>query len=195
LHNTDINDTNSNPEVESLVDRAISGDTEAFGRIFDIYADNIYRHIYYRIGNIEDAKDLVQDVFVKAWQAIPKYKRTSTPFLGWIYTISHNRIIDYYRTKKNYVYLDTEIATENVGVSPEKSVELQFTRRDVRKAILQLPEDQQQVIILCFIDGLEYSEVAALTNKTEGNIRVIVHRALKRMRKILGGEAGLTWKV
>ena len=186
MHDTDKNGSRSNLEVESLVAQAAGGDTEAFGRIYDIYADRIYRHIYYRTSNIEDARDLTQEVFVKAWQALPKYKRTKTPFLGWLFTISHNRVIDYYRTKKDYSYLKDEIVMEDSKRSPEKLVEDQFTQQEVRRAILQLPEDQQQVILMSFIEGFEYSEIASALNKSEGNIRVIVHRALKKMREILG---------
>ena len=101
MHNVDNTDPELNTEVESIVDRAIGGDTDAFGRLYDIYADRIYRHIYYRTNNVEDAQDLTQEVFMKAWQALPKYKKSRTPFLGWLFTISHNRVIDYYRTKKD----------------------------------------------------------------------------------------------
>ena len=169
-----------------MVDLAIGGDTEAFGRLYDIFADRIYRHIYYRTSNIEDARDMTQEVFIKAWQALPRYKRSKTPFLGWLFTISHNRVIDYYRTKKDYAYLDNEIIMEDCEGSPEKLVEAQFDQQEVRRAILQLPEEQQQVILMSFIEGFEYREIAAALNKTEGNIRVIVHRALKKMREILG---------
>ena len=100
-------------EAETLVERAASGDTEAFGRLYDVYADRIYRHIYYRTSNMEDARDLTQEVFIKAWQGLPKYKRTKTPFLGWLFTISHNRIVDYYRTKRDYAYLNNEIIMED----------------------------------------------------------------------------------
>lgn len=185
MHDTHNNDSRLYLEVESSVDRAAGGDTEAFGRLYDIYADRIYRHIYYRTGNVEDARDLTQEVFIKAWQALPKYKRTRTPFLGWLYTISHNRVIDYYRTKKDYAYLNNEIVMADPDRSPEKMAEAQFTQQEVRKAILQLPEDQQQVIIMSFIEGFEYSEIAVTLNKTEVNIRVIIHRALKKMREIL----------
>lgn len=184
---TDNEKSESRPDhdVELLVDRAANGDTEAFGRLYDIHADRIYRHIYYRTGNVEDARDLTQEVFIKAWRALPKYKKTRTPFLGWLFTISHNRIIDYYRTKKDYAYLDNEIAMEDHGMSPVKLVEAEITQQEVRKVILQLPADQQQVIIMSFIEGFEYSEIARALDKTEGNIRVILHRALKKMREIM----------
>jgi RNA polymerase sigma-70 factor, ECF subfamily len=181
-------DPGSNTEVESLVDRAAGGDPGAFGRLYDIFADRIYRHIYYRTSNVEDARDLTQEVFTKAWQGLPRYRRTGTPFLGWLFTISHNRVIDYYRTKKDYAYLDPEIILEDPESNPAKLVEAEFTQQEVRRAILQLPADQQQVIVMSFIEGFEYSEIAATLNKTEGNIRVIIHRGLKKMRKILGKE-------
>ena len=186
MHDTDKNDFKLNLEVESLVDRASEGDTEAFGRIYDIYADRIYRHIYYRTGNIEDARDLTQEVFIKAWHALPKYKRTKTPFLGWLFTISHNRVIDYYRTKKDYSYLKDETVMEDSDRSPEKLAEGQFTQQEIRRAILQLPESQQQVVLMSFIEGFEYDEIAAALRKSEGNIRVIMHRALRKLREILG---------
>jgi RNA polymerase sigma-70 factor, ECF subfamily len=187
LLNSETDDAKLNLEVESIVDRAVSGDTEAFGKLYDLYSDRIYRHIYYRTSNIEDARDLTQEVFTKAWQVLPKYKRTKTPFLGWLFTISHNRVIDYYRTRKDYAYLNQEIDLGKQANSPENLVEAEFTQQELRKAILQLPGDQQQVILMSFIEGFEYSEIASALNKTEGNIRVILHRGLKKMREILGG--------
>jgi RNA polymerase sigma-70 factor (ECF subfamily) len=185
LHNDSSGNPQVNLEVESIVERAAGGDTEAFGRLYDIYADRIYRHIYYRTSNIEDARDLTQEVFLKAWHGLPKYRRTKTPFLGWLFTIAHNRVIDYYRTKKHHSYLDNVIVAEDHDKGPEKLAEDKLTQQEVRRAILQLSEEQQQVILMSFIEGLEYSEIAAALNKKEGNIRVIIHRALKRIREIL----------
>jgi RNA polymerase sigma-70 factor (ECF subfamily) len=172
--------------VETIVERAVAGDAEAFGKLYDIYADRIYRHIYYRTNNVDDARDLTQEVFAKAWRVLPKYRRTNTPFLGWLFTISHNRVIDYYRTKKDHAYLNNDIDLGSQPTSPEKLVESAFTQQEIRKAMLQLPEDQQQVLLMSFIEGFEYQEIAAALNKTEGNIRVIMHRGLKKMREILG---------
>lgn len=186
MQNTNSKDSQFNIEVEAIVDRAVGGDIEAFGLLYDIYADRIYRHIYYRTSNVEDAQDLTQTVFLKAWQALPKYKRTKTAFLGWLFTISHNQVIDYYRAKKDYAYLNNEIMMDDNAKSPENLLEAQFTQQEVRRAILRLPEDQQQIILMSFIEGFEYNEIAAAVNKSEGNIRVIVHRALKKMREILG---------
>jgi len=187
LENPDNRDSYSNLEVEDIVDRAAAGDTEAFGRLYDIYADRIYRHIYYRTSSVEDARDMTHDVFIEAWQALPRYKRTETPFLGWLFTICRHTVIDYYRTKKDYAYLDNEIVLADSGKTPEELAEAQYTQQEIRRAILKLPYDQQQVVLLSFIEGFDYKEIAAILDKSEGNIRVIVHRALKKMREIMGG--------
>jgi RNA polymerase sigma-70 factor, ECF subfamily len=184
LSSTIVN-PNLHDEIDSLVDKAKSGDVNAFGRLYDIHVDRIYRHIHYRIGKTEDARDLTQEVFVKAWQALPKYKKTQTPFLAWLFTISHNRVIDFYRTHKVHNALDNGLDIEDPGKRPEILTEELFSQKELKKVILRLPEDQQQVILMYFIEGMEYKEIAAVLNKTEGNIRVITHRALKKMREIL----------
>ena len=187
MHIAGTDDSKKDIDVDSLVDRAVRGDTEAFGRLYDMYADNVYRHIYYRTTSVEDARDLTQDVFAKAWENLPRYRRTATPFLGWLFTISHNRVIDYYRTKKTHKYIDSDLAPGSGG-SPEESAEASLTQDRIRQAILQLSGDQQHAALLCLVEGLDHKEVAAVMGKSEGNVRVIVHRALKRMREILGSQ-------
>lgn len=177
-------------EAESLVSRALGGDEEAFGKLYDMYVDNIYRHIFYRISNKSDAQDLTQEVFIKAWKALPKYKATKTPFLGWLFTITHNRVIDYYRTHKDYDNIENETITTEKHDSPECFVETRAMQQEVRRAIQQLPDDQQKVIFMSFIEGFEYSEIAQTLQKSEGNVRVIIHRGLKRLHDILGDANG-----
>ncbi len=80
-----------------LVQRAIEHDKAAFSSLYDSYFDRVYRHVYYRISNKADVEDITQEVFLKAWQAIPRYKRTGAPFVAWLISIAGNLIIDYYR--------------------------------------------------------------------------------------------------
>ena len=131
---------------------------------------------------------MTHDVFIEAWQALPRYKRSKTPFLGWLFTICRHTVIDHYRTKKDHLYLDNNIVLEDPGKTPEELAEAQFTRQEVRRTILQLPYEQQEVILMSFIEGFDYKEISTILNKSEGNIRVIVHRALKKMREILPGS-------
>jgi len=171
-----------------LIQRAISRDPNAFGRLYDMYVDRVYRHLYYRVGNVADAEDLTQQVFLKAWQAIDRYRKRASPFLAWLMTISHNLVVDYYRTKKDKTYLETEVMADDSALSPEQVAEAHFDQRQLRRAILQLPGDQQQVILLRFVEGFRHAEIASSLGKSEGAIRVTLHRALARLRQILEKE-------
>jgi len=168
-----------------LVQRAVGHDPEAFGRLYDIHVDRVYRHIHYRVGNQQDAEDLTQQVFLKAWQSIPRYKETASPFIAWLMTISHNLIVDFYRTRKDKAYLEAEILADGSASSPEQAAETSLEQQRLRRAILKLGSDEQQVVILRFIEGFEFSEIASVLNKKEGNVRVILHRALVKLRTIL----------
>ena len=178
--------------IDFFVKEAIKGDADAFGRLYEVYVDRVYRHVYYRVGNTKDAEDLTQQVFLKAWQAIGRYKQTSSPFLAWLMRISHNLVIDFYRSIKDKVFLDAEIVANDVCSSPERIVETEFTQQMLRRAILQLPDEQQQVILMSFIEGFTYAEIASTLGKSEGNIRVILHRGLKKMRNLLEKEKDLS---
>jgi len=171
-----------------LVHKAINRDAEAFGRLYDMHVNRVYRHVYYRVGNKADADDLTQQVFLKAWQAISRYKKTASPFVAWLITISHNLVIDFYRTRKDESYPDIDFITHDPAPGPERAAEASFEQQRLRKAILHLRGDDQQVVMLRFIEGFEFSEIAALLGKKEGNIRVILHRALVKLRHVLEKE-------
>ena len=176
------------PDEALLVQRTIARDAEAFGKLYDVHVDRVYRHIYYRVGNEADAEDLTQQVFLKAWQAIDRYKKTASPFIAWLMTISHNLVVDFYRTRIDKAYLEAEVLADDSALSPEQVTEASFEQRRLRKAILQLGGDEQQVVILRFMEGFEFTEIASLLKKKEGNVRVILHRALVKLRNILEKE-------
>jgi RNA polymerase sigma-70 factor (ECF subfamily) len=171
-----------------LVQRAVEHDAEAFGKLYDMHVRRIYKHIYYRVGNEADAEDLTQQVFLKAWQAIHRYKKTTSPFIAWLMTISHNQVIDFYRTRKDKAYIEAEILADGPASRPEQTTEANFEQQHLRRAILRLGGDEQQVVILRFIEGFEFAEIASVMKKKEGNVRVILHRALVKLRDILEKE-------
>jgi RNA polymerase sigma-70 factor (ECF subfamily) len=172
-------------DIEKLVDRAIDGDGDAFGRLYDMHVDRVYRHIYYRVSNTADAEDLTQQVFIKAWQAIGRYKKTASPFLAWLIKISHNLVIDFYRSRKSEAYIDFDIVATKPETDPAHLAEAQFSQQEIRRAINKLHGDQQQVILMRFIEDFSYAEIAAALGKSEGAIRVILHRGLAKLKTIL----------
>ena len=180
-------------DLDELILRAKEGDAWAFGQLYDLHVDRMYRHIAYRVGNNKDAEDLTQEVFIRAWRAIGKYKITSTPFVGWLMRISHNLVVDTYRKRsgESETYLEDWSFISDPAPSPQEATESVFTRERLRQAIRLLPGDYQQVILMRFIEGFSYSEIASTLNVREGAIRVRQYRALRQLRTILEGEKGL----
>ncbi len=172
-------------DIDKLVERAINGDGDAFGRLYDMHVDRVYRHIFYRVSSTADAEDLTQQVFVKAWQAIGRYKKTASPFLAWLIKISHNLVIDFYRSRKPEIQTDIDMSATGPEATPALLAETEYTRQEIRQVINKLGGDQQQVILMRFIEDFSYAEIAAALGKSEGAVRVILHRGLAKMRTIL----------
>ena len=90
-------DTSRADKIRGLVARAIRGDAEAFGDLYAEYLDAIYRYVLLRVGDEASAEDLTEEVFVRAWEALPRYKAHKYPFSSWLYRIAHNLVVDAYR--------------------------------------------------------------------------------------------------
>ncbi|HSM55117.1 MAG TPA: sigma-70 family RNA polymerase sigma factor [Candidatus Sulfomarinibacteraceae bacterium] len=167
-----------------LVEQAINGDGAAYGVLYERYLDAIYRFIYFRVGSGPEAEDLTEEVFVKAWEAIPDFTPdTEQSFSTWLYRIAHNLVIDYHRKRRPQSWTSEQLALEE---SKNPSVEdAAHQRQDaalVAQAVQRLNEVEQQVIILRFVEGLSHSEIAEIIGKSEGASRIIQHRALSNLR-------------
>ena len=171
---------------DSLVKRAVQRDRVAFANLYDRYVDQVYKHVYYRVANQADAEDITQEVFIKAWKAINKYKRTGAPFVAWLIAIARNLIADHYRVREKLVSLDeVETIRDSAETGPEAMTEASLNKGYVRNAISKLKGDKQKVILMHFIDGFSYGEIAKVLNKSEGAVRVIQYRALNDLRSML----------
>jgi len=175
----------SEEDIDRLVAKAVGGDANAFGELYDIHVDQIYRHIYYRVGNTGDAEDLTQQVFLKAWKAIGRYRKKSVPFAGWLMTISRNLVIDFYRERKEKVSLDEKYEVADQEPGPAQLAETGVEYRKLIETIARLPEEHRRVVIMRFIEDSSYEDIAAALKKSEGAVRVIIHRALKEMRALI----------
>jgi RNA polymerase sigma-70 factor (ECF subfamily) len=181
------NDIPTNEEV--LVARAIRRDRDAFACLYDNYVDLVFRHICYRISDQREAEDLAQEVFIKAWLAIHKYKQTEAPFKAWLLTIARNLVFDYYKSKKKFVSLEeVEFFIEPAGKSFEEKLEDKEYKNYLKSAIMKLKGDKQRVILMHYIDDFSYAEIARVLNKSEGAIRVIQFRALIDLKQLLNGK-------
>jgi RNA polymerase sigma-70 factor (ECF subfamily) len=166
-----------------LVLRAIDRDQEAFGELYDRHVVRVYRHIYYMVGNAAEAEDLTAQAFMRAWEAIPRYQVRGAPFVSWLLRIAHNLGVSHLRSRRESSELHDGIVDQKAYRDPEASYERSAEEELVREAILKLRPEQRQVIVLRFIEDLEYPEVAAIIGKTVAAVRVIQHRALGSLRK------------
>lgn len=184
----EIDEVAANDDKETaLIAQAIEGKAEAFGHLYDRYLQRVYRHIYYRVGNISDSQDLAQEVFLRAWRAIPQYRSMGKPFSAWLFTIAHNLVKDHYRRRKGTSPLE-ELNEEAFPTQPDKEAEAYADKDEIRRCLVYLSPEQQQVLCLRFIDDLDCREVASIMGKKEGAIRVLQHRALAQLRQIMKQE-------
>jgi RNA polymerase sigma-70 factor, ECF subfamily len=179
--------TIANDEI-AHVEAAIRGDARAFAALYDRHAERVFRHVFYRVANQSDAEDLTQQVFLQAWRAIDRYQRTGAPFVAWLLTIAYHVVVSHSRRSKPTATLELEPVTNERWADPESETMSRFERRAVREAILRLKPDQQQVIIMRFVEHFDHADVAAALGKSEGYVRVIQHRALNELRRLLVHE-------
>ncbi|MSQ10791.1 MAG: sigma-70 family RNA polymerase sigma factor [Dehalococcoidia bacterium] len=182
--------TAQDPEVSLWVEQAVAGDSESFGRLYDLYVDRIYRHLYYRVGNATQAEDLAAQVFEKAYKAIGRYRTMGRPFFVWLLSIAHNLLVDHYRAQRDSSSIDDVIIPADDSADPVTLAEKSFASATLRQAIKKLKQDQQIVVVMRYIDGLDYADIAAAVNKTEGAVRVVLHRSLIALRKIISADEG-----
>jgi RNA polymerase sigma-70 factor (ECF subfamily) len=172
-----------NKEIAVFVRSAQSGDEQAFGRLYDIYFDRIYAFIFYRVHHKEVAEDIAEEVFIKAWTRISTVKAES--FGGWLYSISRNTLIDHYRKQREVIDI-SEI--ENIIESDQNIVEeteLLINQKLLLEMIRKLAPEQQIVMKLKFLEGMETEEVSEMISRSSGSIRVIQHRAIQRLHELM----------
>ena len=174
-------------EVVMLVDEAASGSFNAFGQLYEMFLDRIYRYTYYQVKDRMTAEDITETVFMKAWKQIATCKGQGATFSAWLYRIAHNQVVDTLKANRNLSALDLDDIPD--FDSPELAAGRQDELEELAEMIAELPEGQKQVLILKFIEGLTNSEISHILNKSEQAVRILQMRALTRMReKIRGGQ-------
>jgi len=176
--------------INALVNRARSGDAEAFGQLYDRYQPDLIRYLVHRVGDTEVAADLVQQVFLKAWQAIPRYEHRGVPFKAWLYRMAHNQMVDHHRTRRTTTGLDGVDVPEDAEA--ELHVEREELRDQLRAALEQLSEDHRQVLILRFLMEKSAREAGEIMGRKEVTIRGLQFRALQALRREFEALGGLS---
>src|SRR3989338_2207570 len=180
-------------EEKLLLYRIKQSDKDAFIRAYDLYVEQLYRFIYFKVGNREEAEDLCSAMFLKTWHYILENSLKDQKTLkALFYKISRNLIIDHYRkTKgKETMSLDDE---KGIKITDEKQnlnndIELKADLLVLESKLPELKDEYREVIILRFINELSIKEIAEVLDKSRGNVRILIYRSLNALKELLSQD-------
>ena len=180
-------------DEKELVERFQNGEKDVFNELVIKYQGKIYNLVYKYVSNSETARDLSQEIFIKAFRALPRFKRQSA-FYSWLYRIAINLCIDFIRQQKRGQTLsfedlttggNDEVMFNDVSPLPPDQVEAKELGHIIGKAVEQLPPKQQRVFNLRYHHGLQLKEIATQLDRSEGTIKAHLHHAHKRLQTLL----------
>lgn len=177
-------------DILQLVKKSQNGDSGAFGQLYDLFAQRIFRYISLKIQDNSLAQDLLQDTFIKAWKGLPALREKDLNFSAWLYKIAGNCVNDYFR--KKYRSPDTVELKEASFVSvPDRIGEqlaIEADMQAIESAFKKLPAQYRQVLELLFIQDFSLRETAEILQKNYVSVRVLQFRALKRLKEFISDD-------
>jgi RNA polymerase sigma-70 factor (ECF subfamily) len=181
-----------------IIDRAQKGDQDALATLYGLYQPRIYPYSLARLGNVQDAEDATSGIFIKLITSLEDFKWRGPPFSAWLFRIARNHIVDIIRRDaiKRGQTLPLGEALRFVGCdggfsSIEDHMDSLMRLEKVTVACRQLSPACNEVISLRFFAGLSVRDTARVLGKKEDNVKVIQHKAIDRLRKILNGEVSV----
>jgi len=164
-------------------------DADAYAKLYDLYVEKIYRFVYLKLSNKEEAEDITSDIFLKTWQYLidPEQGKDIKSFSGFIYQMARNKIIDVYRSrsrrKEDSIDIDIHIHIESKDNNFEK-IEQKHDAEIILKLIKQLKQEYQEILVLKYVEDMSTKEIANILGKTTTSVRVTMHRALKKLKQL-----------
>jgi len=183
-------ESQSNSEFEPqrlVIESAQNGDLEALGSLYDSHINQVYRYALARLGNVHDAEDVAEEIFLKMLAGLPSYQWRKVPFAAWLMRIARNEVVSFTR-RSGRRQQDTELPEELVdrqNNDPAETTERTMALEDLRVAVKLLPEAQREVIILRFASGLSVADTARALNKNENNVKVLQHKGMQRLQLLM----------
>jgi RNA polymerase sigma-70 factor (ECF subfamily) len=176
---------NRRDDMNELVKQMTAGDTEAFCDIVKVYEKNIYCYLYRLCGNREDALDLTQDTFLKAYANLHRFN-INMDFKPWIYRIAHNNFINHIKSKKEYMSLESEELPDYN--TPENIAILKDCNSSIDHIVSELPYKYRFIFLLRVLDDLSFKEIGSILKISESNARMRYLRVRKKISEALEGE-------
>jgi len=183
----DASDDAEAGRIAGLVDLARGGDAEAFGQLYDHYAAGVYRFVYYRVSSATLAEDLTSETFFRALRAMASFQWQGKDFGAWLVTIARNLVVDHYKAGRTRLETSTDDFTAHEGATegPEDEVIAGLTNEVLREALTKLPAEQQECLVLRFLNGQTIAETATALQRSEGAVKQLQLRAVRSLAKLL----------
>ena len=177
--------------LDRLVRRAVAGDHRAFASIYDEYTGRVYAYVRQRLGDPAEAEDVTAIVFLKVYEALPRYDHRGVPFSAWLFQIARNAVIDRYRRAGRLPHVSPIEEADNAPAPTdvEREVLARFDAERIREAMELLTDEQSEVLELRFFAGLTAPEAAQVTGRTPGAVKALQHRAIASLARVLEPEA------
>ena len=169
-------------EDQILLLKIKHGDQEAFAVIYDRYVDALFRFVVFRVQSEEIAQDITSELFLKIWQHITTAPTEVENLRAFLYQMARNLVADHYRSNQETLPLEEAIEVEGSGV---EDLNIHLSLAEVEKGLSNLPSEWQEVIILAYIEGFKHAEIGAIIGKSPAATRVVLHRAIKELKRIL----------
>lgn len=171
----------------ALVELARGGDADAFGMLYDHYHTSVYRFIYYRIGSVALAEDLMSETFFRALRSMGSFRWQGKDFGAWLMTIARNLTADHYKSGRTRLEFATEDMTahDSPTEGPENAVLASLTNEKLLTALGELPTEQQECLIMRFLQGLSIAETAQVLGRSDGAVKQLQLRGVRNLAKLL----------
>jgi len=172
---------------DSALVEAAKFDPLAFGELYERYHARVYRYVFHRLDNASDSEDVTALVFLKALEALPSYHGQRSTFAPWIFRITRNAVVDFYRRRKSVPMPE---CMEHEALDPDPAVyAVQVERAEALHMLVdRLLPDQRDVVLLRFAADLSFSEIAVVMNRNEPAVRMLLHRSLRKLKAVIDDE-------
>ena len=178
-------------KINKLVEQVQSGDQAAFAALYDEFAQRLYAFIRIKVADTEKAEDILQDVFLKAWQGCRNLKIKDLNFSAWLYRVAANTINDFYRkTYREPKTVSIDEAKEIAGIDdPAADASRRLEKRVIEQTLDQLPPHYKEVIELRFLQDFSITDTAQILGRNSVTVRVWQHRAMKQLEQLFKNYA------
>jgi len=173
-------------EEARLIQRAKQRDPAALTQIYEQYQPKVYRYILYRVGDADLAGDLTSEVFLRLVEQIGRFTYRGRPILAWLYTIARNLVADHYRRAQRAASIPLDNLPPSATAEPSDPIQQWLTQHRLAQALSCLTDEQYEVILLRFLEGLDLETVAEQLGKSVRAVKSLQYRGLRALRRTLG---------